>query len=259
MTPEERIAQLEEALALERAKVHELSAALAAAVSADAHAKRVAADRKAARAAQNRAAYERRKQIQHPIQHEIQRAETGAESPAPPSPFPSSFPPSPETSSPYPLSFPPSSPPPTDLFPGFADAPQAHSAPPAKKAKEAKKREPTGDPRHAPLVKALTDAGWPFDGGKDAAHVKALLALADQQEATRGDLAGLEVIRRAGIAWSQFPGFHSARTLSGLRSKWGEFAQADTGTRGPAPPSSFDVPAPVKHFEWLDYDKPGGA
>lgn len=112
-----------------------------------------------------------------------------------------------------------------DLLPAGASAPAAH----AKKAKEAKK-EPTGDPRHAPLVRALTDAGWPFDGPKDAAQVKALLALADQQEATRGALAGLEVLRRAQIAWSQFPGFHSARTLSGLRSKWGEFAQPESGT-----------------------------
>lgn len=131
-----------------------------------------------------------------------------------------------------------------DLFPEAATASPA----PAKKAK----KEPTGDPRHAPLVKALTDAGWPFDSGKDAANVKALLALADQQEATRGDLAGLEVLRRAGIAWSQFPGFHSARTLSGLRSKWGEFAAPDTG-RGTGPP---DVRRGSVRAELIDHTKP---
>lgn len=114
------------------------------------------------------------------------------------------------------------------LFPEAAVASPA----PAKKAKEAKKGPAqNADPRHAPLVKALTDAGWPFDGGKDAAQVKALLALADQQEATRGELAGLEVLRRARIAWSQFPGFHSARTLSGLRAKWGEFSSPAIDTR----------------------------
>lgn len=82
----------------------------------------------------------------------------------------------------------------------------------------------TTDPRHAPLVRALTDSGWPFDGPKDAAQVKALLALADQQETTRGEGAGNEVLRRARIAWDQFPDYHSARTLTQLRSKWGEFA-----------------------------------
>lgn len=135
-----------------------------------------------------------------------------------------------------------------DLFPAVASAPQV---PRASRKSRTSPDKPT-DPRHAPLVKALVEEiGFPFDGGKDGAHVKALLALADQQEATRGGSAGLEVLRRARIAWSQFPGFHSARTLSGLRSKWGEFAQADSG-RGPAPPSNFD--APSKHVEpaWLD-------
>lgn len=120
-------------------------------------------------------------------------------------------------------------------LPGIAPAQPAPEPKAAKRAKDAK----PPDSRHAPLVKALTDAGWPFDGGKDAACVKALLALADQQEATRGELAGMEVLRRARIAWEQFPGFHSARTLSGLRSKWGEFATPDTG-RGTGPPRATD-------------------
>lgn len=109
------------------------------------------------------------------------------------------------------------------------DVPPTPPVKPAKKAKEAKKPEAQGDPRHSPLIASLTAEGWPFDGGKDAAHVKALLALADQQEATRGKLAGLEILRRARIAWAQFPSYHSARTLSGLRSKWGEFATPENG------------------------------
>jgi len=104
------------------------------------------------------------------------------------------------------------------------EVPPTPAAKPAKKAKEAKKPDAPTDPRHADLVAKLTAEGWPFDGGKDAANVKALLGLADQQEATRGELAGMEVLRRARIAWAQFPSFHSARTLSGLRTKWGEFA-----------------------------------
>lgn len=131
-----------------------------------------------------------------------------------------------------------------DLSPG-ASAPAApeqaglpgvdEPTPPAKPAKKPREKKPPPDkptdPRHAPLVAALTAEGWPFDGGKDAANVKALLALADQQETTRGETAGLEVLRRARIAWAQFPGYHSARTLADLRSKWGYFAapRGDTG------------------------------
>lgn len=254
MTTEERIAQLEAALTLERAKVHELSTALAAAVASDAHVKRVTADRKAARAVQNRAAYERRKQSQQQIQRAESGAELRAEPPAPPPPFPSSFPPSPAPSSPYPLSFPPSSPPPSaSQEPEVPERPELvlEAKAPKPKVRKQAAEKPT-DPRHAPLVKALTNAGWPFDGGKDGAHVKALLALSDQQEATRGELAGLEVLRRAQIAWSQFPGFHSARTLSGLRSKWGEFSTPDMG-RGQGAP---DVRRGSVRAELIDHTKP---
>lgn len=136
-----------------------------------------------------------------------------------------------------------------DLFPGIASAPPA----PAKTPKAAKKREPTGDSRHAPLVKALTGAGWPFDGAKDAAQVKALLALADQQQATAGAAAMAEVVRRAAIAWGQFPGFNSARTLGDFRAHWGRFQQPDVG-RGPAPPSDFEKPREYVEPAWLDPD-----
>jgi hypothetical protein len=115
--------------------------------------------------------------------------------------------------------------------------PPTPPATPAKKVKEAKKPEPPTDPRHATLVAALTAEGWPFDGGKDAANVKGLLALADQQEATNGELAVPEVLRRARIAWGQFPDFHSARTLTQLRMKWGEFA-ASLGGGGSGTPAA---------------------
>lgn len=102
-----------------------------------------------------------------------------------------------------------------------------------RRVRTSKPEKPT-DPRHAPLVKALVEeVGFPFDGPKDAAHVKGLLALADQQEATRGELAPAEVMRRARIAWGQFPGFNSARTLGDFRSHWGRFAEATTRSTGP--------------------------
>lgn len=122
------------------------------------------------------------------------------------------------------------------------DAPPTPPAKPAKKAKEAKKPEAPGDPRHNPLIASLTAEGWPFDGSKDAAHVKALLALADQQEATRGELAGLEILRRARIAWAQFPGYHSARTLTDLRLKWGYFGQPRDEKGGQDPGAAPVVP-----------------
>lgn len=122
MTPEERIAQLEAALALERAKVHELSAALAAAVASAARVQQLDAERKARRAEQNRRAYEKRQQpTQHAFQQPIQRAESSAESPSPslPPPFPS-----PSLSapiSPPPISSPiPSSPPSASQAPAGA-------------------------------------------------------------------------------------------------------------------------------------------
>lgn len=110
-----------------------------------------------------------------------------------------------------------------DLFSAVASAPAA----PAKKAKEAKKPpQPNGDPRHAPLVKALVETcGYPFRDGRDAKAVTALLALADQQEATRGDTAGVEIVRRARIGWA-WTGHDSklARSITDLVNNWGHYA-----------------------------------
>jgi hypothetical protein len=110
--------------------------------------------------------------------------------------------------------------------PSGADAPPL--ARPAQTAKRRVARQPGKPPdhRHAPLVKALTSAGWPFDGGKDAAHVTALLALADQREATHGEAAPAEVMRRAKIARDQ-DGFNSARTLGDFRAHWGRFERPE--------------------------------
>jgi hypothetical protein len=108
-----------------------------------------------------------------------------------------------------------------DLFPEAAVASPA----PAKKAK----KEPTGDPRHAPLVKALVEAcGYPFRSGRDAKAVSELLALADQQPATRGETAGLEVIRRARIGWA-WEGFPSCRSLTELAEHWGRYDKPQSG------------------------------
>lgn len=190
---------------------------------------------------------------------------------APPSsssPFPSSFPPSPIPSSPYPLSFPPSSPP-SLVPPASQEAPEQHPLLPtaapglARKAKEAKKpREPTGDPRHAPLVKALTDAGYPFRGGRDAKAVSELLALADQQEVTRGEAAGVEILRRARIGWA-WEGYPTCRSLTELHTNWGHYEapQPPRSGAGPAPPSKFEEAPVFPKFPWLDqdYSKPEGS
>jgi hypothetical protein len=91
------------------------------------------------------------------------------------------------------------------------------------------------DPRHAPLVKALTDAGFPFLGGRDAKNVTALLAIADQQPDTRGELAHAEILRRARLGWAQRPGFHSAGSLSALVAKWGDLERPANGGAAPEP------------------------
>jgi len=145
-------------------------------------------------------------------------------SPLPP-PLKGSPPPS-VPSSPSPISSPPS------LFPSLA----SQATPPARKAKKAKEGPPP-DPRHAPLVKALVETcGYPFRGGRDAAAVTALLALADQQEVTRGDLAGSEVVRRARIGWA-WVGFPACRSLTELATNWGHYEREQ---RGQALPRASD-------------------
>jgi hypothetical protein len=106
-----------------------------------------------------------------------------------------------------------------DLFPDAASAPPA----PAKKAKEAKKREPTGDPRHGPLSAALVGLGWPHHGGRTAKALKELLALADQSPATAGDKAQAEILRRA-VKAKASTGFPQVREIHELATHWGHFA-----------------------------------
>lgn len=145
-----------------------------------------------------------------------------------------------------------------DLAGAVAPAPRNELRLEAQQAprKRAQRPDKATDARHAPLVKALVGLGFPFDGGKDAKHVEQLLVLADQQAPTTGPAAPGEVLRRARIAWDQFGAFqfHSARTLSGLRAKWGEFAEArqQLQGRGPAPPSDFEKPREYVEPAWLD-------
>lgn len=110
------------------------------------------------------------------------------------------------------------------------------------------KRTPTGDQRHAPLVEALVKAhaevkGAPyaFDGGKDARFVTELLAFADQDEATRGDAAGLEVLRRWRIALS-WNGFRDCASLADLKRNWNAYARPQDGApTEPPKPKKFIV------------------
>jgi hypothetical protein len=108
----------------------------------------------------------------------------------------------------------------------------------AKAAPRLKADKPT-DPRHATLSKALVEEiGYPFHGGKDAAAITGLLAVADQQPATRGDAAVPEVLRRAQLAWAQRPSFYSAGSITALLSKWGDLEVPANGGRsrtGPDP------------------------
>ena len=249
MTADERIAQLERDLADERAERRRLAAMVEQMVMAQIAREREEQSAKATRRARN----VRHRSVDVSDAVSSASPETSHEtshSPSPSSsPFPSSFPPSPTPSSPYPLSFPPSSPPPPSASPSAEALVLTPAAPGKKPRKEPK--EP--DTRHQPLVKALVGSGFPFDGGKDAAHVTALLALADQRPETAGEAAPAEVLRRASIGWTQFPAYHSARTLSALRSKWGDLGERAATGRGPAPPSDFSAPArEYTPPAWLD-------
>lgn len=115
-------------------------------------------------------------------------------------------------------------------------------------------REPTGDSRHAVLVKLLVEAdaevtGKPygFRGGRDAKAVTECLALADQDPVTAGELAGAEVLRRWRIG-RRWVGFPACGSLSDLATHWNAFVrpQASAGVargRTDTMPSNFnDVP-----------------
>lgn len=108
--------------------------------------------------------------------------------------------------------------------------------------------EPTGDPRHAPLVLAIVEAhreakGAPygFQGGKDARAVSDLLMLADQDPATQGEAAPAEILRRWGIA-IRWRGFPACTGLLAFRDNWNAYIRehdakqaGDRPRLGPAP------------------------
>jgi len=228
VTDGDRIAHLEAALAEKDRTISVMSEALRAAnlrLQQEGEASKALADR--------REAARLKKQRQRALRGVSQ--DSGADvsrgqsrdnggTPLPP-PLGGSPPPS-VPSSPSPISSPPS------LFPSLA----SQAAPPARKAKKAKEGPPP-DPRHAPLVKALVETcGYPFRGGRDAKAVTDLLALADQQDVTRGDLAGTEVVRRARIGWA-WVGFPTCRSLSELATHWGHY---ESEQRSQAPPRSDD-------------------
>ena len=65
----------------------------------------------------------------------------------------------------------------------------------------------------------------PFDGGRDAANVSALLALATQSVGEEG--APTEVVARWRRAL-EATGWPTVRSLSALRTHWGHFAAPPT-------------------------------
>lgn len=102
------------------------------------------------------------------------------------------------------------------------------------------------DPRHAPLVKALTDEarrhdpGWAFNGGRDAKVVTALLGKGEPPE----------VLSRWRRAWAK-DAYPLVRTLSELNDKWGHFGRDSPG-RAPhgAARESEKFPASDEVHEW---------
>jgi len=248
VTDADRIAQLEAALALERAKVRELTATVeqiarnvTEADSARARTLEEDSRSKALRRERNRRHREAKKMARETLEDvSVASHET---SHLPP-PLKGSPPPS-APSSPSPISSPPS------LFPSLA----SQAALPAKKARKAKEGPP--DHRHAPLVKALVGIGFPWDSTASAmmaATVSALLSRADEVPATAGEAAQAEVLRRGRIALAQ-TGYNSARSLPEFRRAWDRFAEPERHSRGPAPPSSdadFAKPLPDLSKMW-DY------
>lgn len=274
MTTEERISQLEAALALSQAKVAELATALAQAVeqraradAANAQRQEVESRAKEARRERNRRYHARWKasgvtsdQTSSDVSQDANKTSDERLTPPPP-PLAGSPPPS-VPSSPSPISSPPtpfSSPDaPASAgqspLPGLGDEP---FTPPAKQRRKraTKKPDPDTDPRHHPLKLALVAAGWPFDGGRDADNLKAIIAIADQQEATTGSKAHAEILRRASVAWSA-PGFDCARSLTEFRNKWARYAENLTPLQQPRQQAQ-DVTRGVVRAEDMRHDGPG--
>lgn len=126
----------------------------------------------------------------------------------------------------------------TTFAPASADAsgrpalvlmPAEPDKPEPRRPRKSAPAEPTGDPRHAVLVKLLVSAdteitGKPygFRGGRDAKAVTECLALADQDPATAGELAGVEVLRRWRIG-RQWQGFPLCGSISDLAANWNTY------------------------------------
>lgn len=96
-----------------------------------------------------------------------------------------------------------------------------HFSPPKAQKRE---KEPT-DSRHTPLVRALVAAGATFDGGKDAAHVSALLRIATGLVGVSA--AAEEVVARWRRA-QEHVGYPTVRSLQELRTHWGHFAPSQS-------------------------------
>lgn len=246
MTDAERIAHLE-------AEVSRLHRALAdQAVALAEHARRESAERerRESRRRINQQNYERRKT--RGSSSDSDRIQTLN----PPSPLLDGSPLSPAPSLPSPLSSPQplfsslpatvpeategqSNRPPLTLAFAKPDATESKSRKSRRERKaSAAKAEPTGDPRHASLVVALVEAhreakGAPygFAGGKDARAVTELLALADQDPATRGEAAPGEILRRWGVAL-RWRGFPACTGLLALRDNWNAYIQAQDAVKG---------------------------
>ncbi len=135
-----------------------------------------------------------------------------------------------------------------------ADVPTQGKPRRERKARAAKP-EPAGDPRHAPLVLALVEthreakgAPYGFAGGKDARAVTELLALADQDPATRGEAAAAEILRRWGIAL-RWRGFPACTGLLALRDNWNAYVRAQDAAKGggdrPRLGPATDTPRPA--------------
>lgn len=130
-----------------------------------------------------------------------------------------------------------------EAFAGSAGAsPQAplFEEPPKPEAKPKKpKPEPTGDPRHTPLVEALCapEFRYAFRGGHDAKAVKYLLRLADSIPWTAGDAAPAEIVRRWRIcrAWVGFP---SSPHLAAFAANWNAYADPQ-GAAKAGPPGAI--------------------
>jgi hypothetical protein len=128
---------------------------------------------------------------------------------------------------------------------------EPQEAPRHARKRQPKTEKPT-DPRHTSLVQLLVTAcqetaGYPyrFNGGVDAAAVRDLLASADQDAATRGDAAPVEVVRRwkIGLRWRWANGEAPVQDLPSLQRRWNSCASTAT-----APPAKVSTGPTMSDF-----------